>query len=171
MANFLESLTERFNLTIRLNSTMTYQMDHCLSKATFWRRPISPLARSVAALGPYDGDWHSNLMRSVHLSLESASSQKTRELLLQLLAHLQSSDECAHALTRKIFIPPRLTAPEIAQSIADQLPCESIEAQIYNDHLDISGTLRGTREDAIYIFEAAIDRGLTAAKRRAISEI
>lgn len=146
-------------------------MDHCLSKATFWRRPMSPLTRSVAALGPYDGDWHSNLMRSVHLSLESAGSQKTRDLLLQLLAHLQESDECAHALTRQIFVPQRLTAPEIAQSIADELPCESIAAQIYNDYLDISATLRGTREDAICIFEAAIDRGLTAAKRRAISEI
>lgn len=146
-------------------------MDHCLSKVIFWRRPMSPLARSVAALGPYDGDWHSNLMRSVHLSLESACTQKTRELLLQILAHLRDSDECAHALTRKIFIPPRLTAPEIAQSIADQLPCESIEAQIYNDHLDISATLRGTREDASSLFEAAIERGLTSAKRRAINEI
>lgn len=146
-------------------------MDHCLSKVIFRRQPMSPLARSVAALGPYDGDWHSNLVRSVHLSLESAGSKKTRELLLQLLAHLQESDECAHVLTRQVFIPPRLTATEIAQAIADELPCESIAAQIYSDYLDISATLRGTREDAIYIFEAAFDRGLTAAKRRAISEI
>lgn len=146
-------------------------MDHCLSKVIFWRQPMSPLARSVAALGPYDGDWHSNLMRSVHLSLESAGSQKTREVLLQLLAHLQSSDECAHTLTRQLFIPQRLTAPEIAQAIVDELPCESIDVEIYSDHIDITATLRGTREDANSIFEAAIEQGLTAAKRRAISEI
>lgn len=156
---------------IRLNSPRTSRMDHCLSKVIFWRRPVSPLTRSVAALGPYDRDWHSNLMRSVNLSLESAGSERTRELLLQLLAHLQDSDECAHALTRQIFIPQRLTAPEIAQAIADKLPCESIDVEIYNDHIDITATLRGTREDANSIFEAAIERGLTSAKRRAINEI
>ena len=156
---------------IILNSPRTARMKHCLSKVIFWRRPASPLTRSVAALGPYDGDWHSNLVRSVQLSLESAGSQKTRELLLQLLAHLQDSDECAHALTRQIFIPQRLTAPEVAQAIANELPCESIDVEIYSDHIDITATLRGTREDANSIFEAAIERGLTSAKRRAISEI
>lgn len=147
-------------------------MDVGVTKTIAKKRVISPIAHSFSALASYyDGDWHSRLMRATLVALDNVRSNDTRELLVRLAAQLQVSDECAQRLTRAVAIPPRLSADEVAQSIADQLPCESIEARFLHDEIVLTAELRGAPEDAEAILDAGIDRGLASARRAAIDDL
>lgn len=140
-------------------------MKHKLSKKVFCKREVNLLGTAVYALGPYDGDWHRTLLRAAVLGLESARSTATREILEQLVLQLNRSDECSHRLTRTVTLPARLNADEVAQAVAEKLPCDSVEARLLNDEVVLTATLRGAADDAESFFDACIDRALVRAKR------
>lgn len=135
------------------------------STKLFLNRGINQLGAAVDALGPYDGDWHRPLLRAALLALESARSKATREILEKLVLQLNRSDECEHRLTRTVMLPARLNAAEVAQAIADELPCDAVEARLLNDEVVFTATLRGTADDAESLFDACLDRALARAKR------
>lgn len=141
------------------------------STTTFYKREVNLLGAAVYALDPYDGDWHRLLLRAALLALESVRSTATRETLEQLVLQLNRSDECAHTLTRTVMLPAQLNADEVAQAVADKLPCDSVEATLFKDKVVVTATLRGVADDAASFFDACIDRALARAKRDAIRDL